>query len=71
MMPERKNSTPMATVIHVTVLSGYLMSSIPTAMAQMARKNELCNIFIMGLNSIFAAKIQKKPQITQIIADYF
>jgi hypothetical protein len=52
MTPERKNSTPIATVIQVTVLSGYLMSKMPTAMAQMARKTELCNIFIIRNYSI-------------------
>ena len=51
MIPERKNRTPMATVIQVTVLSGYLISRIPTAMAEMARNTELCNIFIIGNSS--------------------
>ena len=46
MMPETRNSTPMAIVIPLTVLSGFLMSIVPTAMAQTARNTELCSIFM-------------------------
>ena len=46
MTPERKNKTPMRMVSQVAVSSRYLMSSVPTMMAMMARKKELCNTFI-------------------------
>jgi hypothetical protein len=41
MMPDSKKSIPIATVIHVTVLSGYLINRIPMAIALTARKTEL------------------------------
>jgi len=47
MSPDRANSTPMVITMPVTVLSGYLMSNTPTAMAVRARKKELCRIFMM------------------------
>jgi hypothetical protein len=46
MIPDKRNNMPMATVIQVTVLPGYLTSIMPIAIAQMERKTELCNIFI-------------------------
>ena len=56
MMPDSRNSMPMAMVSHVTPSCGYLMSNTPTTMAQAARKMELWNIFIAC--RVFAAKIQ-------------
>jgi hypothetical protein len=41
MRPDNRNRMPMATVIHVTVLSGYFINKIPMAIALMARKIEL------------------------------
>ena len=44
--PDRKNSTPMAIVIHVTVCSRYFTSNAPTITAHKERTNELCITFI-------------------------
>ena len=44
--PERKNSTPMAMVSHVTVSSRYFTKRAPTMIATTARKTELCNNLI-------------------------
>ena len=43
MTPERKNKTPMAMVIQVTVCSRYWMSRTPTMMAHTARNIQLCS----------------------------
>ena len=40
-------------------VGGYLINRIPTAMAQMARKTELCNIFIYVIILILRCKFTK------------
>jgi hypothetical protein len=45
-MPDKRNSTPMAIVSHVTELSGYFNNNTPTAIEQIALKKELCNSFM-------------------------
>ena len=56
--PERRNKMPIASVIHVTVLSGKRNKSTPIIMEQIALKNELCTIF-MSLMFYFSAKLIK------------
>ena len=67
MTPDRKNNTPIAMVIHVTVCSRYWMSKTPMMMAQTARNKELCTTFIiiffkmiLQCNINLYAKIRKK-----------
>jgi hypothetical protein len=59
MTPDNRKSIPIATVIQVTVLSGNFINMIPMAMAQIARKMELCNIFIFIISKFYAANIIK------------
>ena len=56
--PERRNKMPIASVIHVTVLSGKRNKSTQIIMEQIALKNELCTIF-MSLMFYFSAKLIK------------
>ena len=47
MRPDSRNSVPMASVSHLTPLSGNFNSSTPMTIEQMARKMELCSSFIV------------------------
>ena len=61
-MPDKRNNTPMAIVIQVTVFPGYFISIIPMAIEHIARKTELCNIFILLYFLIYGAKIRKNDK---------
>ena len=49
----------MAIVIQRTVLSGLLMSSMPVAMAQIARKTALLNIFMANQYMLVSPKVKE------------
>jgi hypothetical protein len=56
-MPESRNITPIVITIPITVLSGYLTSKMPAAIAARARKKELCSIFMLYLYYFFVANV--------------
>lgn len=51
--------TPMAMVIQRTVLSGLLISNMPVMIAQIARKTELLNIFMVNLYMFVSPKVKE------------
>ena len=55
-IPDIKNNTPMAMVIHSNVCSLYSISNMPMIIAQIPRKNELWKIFI---NILVFCKVTK------------
>ena len=66
MTPERKNKTPMAMVIQVTVCSRYWMSRTPTMMAHTARNIELCITFILKLIFVISGQsYERNPKLAR------